>query len=108
MKGISHVKEHQRHVVDRAGHRVSGGTKPRKTKVRAVAQANSNRPREAAMRVVNPPERTKPEPTEKNNAETLGWTLRGGRRQRAPKERLGTWEALRPGSRRAGSNLDRE
>ena len=26
MKGVSHVKEHQRHVVDRADRRVSGGT----------------------------------------------------------------------------------
>ena len=26
MKGISHVKEHQRHVVDRAEHGVSGET----------------------------------------------------------------------------------
>jgi ABC-type sugar transport system ATPase subunit len=50
----------------------------------------------------------KPEPSEKNDAETLRWTLRGGRRQRAPKERLGTWEALTSGSQLAGFSLNRE
>ena len=60
------------------------------------------------MRVVNPPQRTKPALPEKNDAETLRWTLRGGRRQRVPRERLGTWETLLTRSQRAGSSPNRE
>ena len=35
-------------------------------------------------------------------------TLRGGRRQRVPRERLGTWETLLTRSQRAGSSPNRE
>jgi hypothetical protein len=100
VKGISHVKEYQRHVADRAGYRVSDGTGAWKAKVRAVAKANSGMASKGKSRVVRLPYRMKPEPLGKNDTETSRWTLRGGRRQRVPKERPGTWEALQ--SRKQG------
>jgi hypothetical protein len=43
MKGVSHVKEHRRHVVDRAGHRASGCTEASEDKgaSRSVSELES-------------------------------------------------------------------
>jgi hypothetical protein len=49
MKGVSHVKEHQRHVVDRADRRASGGTEASEDR----GESRSARELESASRVSN-------------------------------------------------------
>jgi hypothetical protein len=56
MKGISHVKEHQRHVVDRAEYRASGGFEASEDKGASRSESELKIGLEKLeTRVVNPP-----------------------------------------------------
>jgi hypothetical protein len=94
MKGVSHVKEHRRHVVDRADRRASGGTEASEHKGASRSASQLGSASRGSNESGQSPIEDKPEPPEKNDAETLRRALRAGRRQRVPKERLGTWETL--------------